>query len=394
MIYLIVEGRLVMKKIIKHLDKPLLIVSFLLFALGLIMVFSASNVTAYMSHAVSPYNYFIKQAVFLFGGILIAIVMICIPLRIYNKFSDAAMFIGLLSLALLPIFGVEINNAKSWYDLKIISLQPSEFVKIITILWMSCYYENKQNNLDKYTASLFPLAIIGIAAYFIFDQPDLGTTIIYGTIAASIFWISPIRKKIKFQTAGIGVGIILLGAIIIFGTGGTLLRDRQKERIDEFRRPCDKLLSSGNQVCNSYIAINNGGFTGAGLGDSTQKYLYLPEPYTDFIYAIIVEELGLITGLAIIAGYIFILYRILKIGRNSYSNKGAMICFGIAVYIFVHIAVNLLGLFGLIPMTGVPLPFMSYGGSFTICLVAAIALVQRISIENGLTTEKSKSKAR
>lgn len=382
-----------MKKIIKHLDKPLLIVSLLLFALGLIMVFSASNVTAYMSHAVSPYNYFIKQAIFLLGGFIIAAVMICIPMKTYNKFSNVAMLVGLISLALLPIFGVEINQAKSWYDLKIFSLQPSEFVKIITILWMACYYENKQKKLDKYSTSLFPFAIIGIAAYFIFDQPDLGTTIIYLAIAACIFWVSPVRKKIKFQTVGVGLGIILLGIIIIFGTGGTLLRDRQKERIDEFRRPCDRLLSSGNQVCNSYIAINNGGLTGTGLGNSTQKYLYLPEPYTDFIYAIIVEELGLIVGIGLILAYIFVLYRILKIGRESYSNRGAMICFGVAIYIFVHIAVNLLGLFGLIPMTGVPLPFMSYGGSFTICLIASIALVQRISIENGLATEKNKAKS-
>lgn len=382
-----------MKKIIKHLDKPLLIVSLLLFALGLIMVFSASNVTAYMSHAVSPYNYFIKQAIFLLGGFIIAAVMICIPMKTYNKFSNVAMLVGLISLALLPIFGVEINQAKSWYDLKIFSLQPSEFVKIITILWIACYYENKQKKLDKYSTSLFPFAIIGIAAYFIFDQPDLGTTIIYLAIAACIFWVSPVRKKIKFQTVGVGLGIILLGIIIIFGTGGTLLRDRQKERIDEFRRPCDRLLSSGNQVCNSYIAINNGGLTGTGLGNSTQKYLYLPEPYTDFIYAIIVEELGLIVGIGLILAYIFVLYRILKIGRESYSNRGAMICFGVAIYIFVHIAVNLLGLFGLIPMTGVPLPFMSYGGSFTICLIASIALVQRISIENGLATEKNKAKS-
>lgn len=382
-----------MKKIIKHLDKPLLIVSLLLFALGLIMVFSASNVTAYMSHAVSPYNYFIKQAIFLLGGFIIAAVMICIPMKTYNKFSNVAMLVCLISLALLPIFGVEVNQAKSWYDLKIFSLQPSEFVKIITILWIACYYENKQKKLDKYSTSLFPFAIIGIAAYFIFDQPDLGTTIIYLAIAACIFWVSPVRKKIKFQTVGVGLGIILLGIIIIFGTGGTLLRDRQKERIDEFRRPCDRLLLSGNQVCNSYIAINNGGLTGTGLGNSTQKYLYLPEPYTDFIYAIIVEELGLMVGIGLILAYIFILYRILKVGRESYSNRGAMICFGVAIYIFVHIAVNLLGLFGLIPMTGVPLPFMSYGGSFTICLIASLALVQRISIENGLATEKNKAKS-
>lgn len=377
-----------MKKIMKHLDKPLLIVSFLLFVLGLIMVFSASNVTAYMSHAVSPYNYFFKQAFFLIGGLIVACIMVCIPLKIYEKYANLAMVVGIISLALLPLLGVEINDAKSWYDLKIFNLQPSEFMKIITILWMACYYERKRKNLDNYVPSLFPIAISGIAAYFIFDQPDLGTFIIYGVIIASVFWISPVKFNLKLKTIFIGVGIILLGAVILFGTGGTLLRDRQVERLTDYKNPCDKLLSSGNQVCNSYIAINNGGLTGEGLGNSTQKYLYLPEPYTDFIYAIIVEELGLVAGVGLLLAYIFILYRILKIGRESYTDKGAMICFGIAVYIFIHVAVNLLGLFGLIPMTGVPLPFMSYGGSFTVCLIIALSLVQRISVENGITKEK------
>ena len=381
-----------MKKIMKHLDKPLLIISLLLFALGLIMVFSASNVTAYMSHAVSPYNYFLKQSVFLLGGLIVAFIMICIPLKVYDRYSNLAMLVGLIALALLPVFGVEINDAKSWYDLKIFNLQPSEFMKVITILWMACYYDKKQKKLDKYVPSLFPIVLGGIAAYFMFEQPDLGTTIIYAVIMCSIYWISPVKKILKYKSGFIAIGIVLLGAIILFGTGGTLLRDRQLERLTEYKNPCDKLLSSGNQVCNSYIAINNGGLTGEGLGNSTQKYLYLPEPYTDFIFAIVVEELGLVVGIGIILAYILILYRILKVGRESYTDKGAMICFGVAVYIFIHIAVNLLGLFGLIPMTGVPLPFMSYGGSFTVCLIIALALVQRISIENGLTKEKELQK--
>ena len=129
---------------------------------------------------------------------------------------------------------------------------------------------------------------------------------------------------------------------------------------------------------------------GVGLGNSTQKYLYLPEPYTDFIFAIIVEELGVITGIAIIILYFIVLLRILIIGRASPTNRGAVLCYGIAAYIFLHISVNLLGIMGLIPMTGVPLPFMSYGGSFTICLIAALTIVQRVNIDTKLYNEKKK----
>ncbi len=390
----IVEGRIVMKKIMKYIDKPLLIVTVLLFAIGLIMVFSASNVTAYMAHVVSPYYYFIKQGIFLIGGIIIAFIIIRFSEKAYGKLSKALLLFIIIALVGLPFFGVEINNAKSWYDLKFMSFQPSEFAKVITIVWMATYYEKNKKNLDKIGTCLIPLGIAFLIAYLIFQQPDLGTTIIYCAIVASIFFVAPIKKEIKnkiFLSIG---GLVVLGAFVLFGTNKTLLLDRQLERITDFRNPCDKLLSSGNQVCNTYIAINNGGLTGEGLGNSTQKYLYLPEPYTDFIFAIIVEELGLIVGLLIIFAYIFVLYRILVIGRKSFTDKGAMICFGIAFYIFLHIAINLLGLFGLIPMTGVPLPFMSYGGSYTICLIAALTIVQRISVENGLNKEKVEQKIR
>ena len=380
-----------MKKIIKYLDKPLIIISVILFAIGLIMVFSASNVTAYMSHAVSPYNYFIKQGIFLLGGLILALIMIAFPLKAYSSSSKMLMIIFIVALILLPYFGVEVNNATSWYDLKIFSLQPSEFIKVISIVWMASYYEKNAKKLDKYATSLFPLVVAAIIAALIFRQPDLGTTIIYVVIVFCIFWIAPIKKEIKYKTVLGAVGFVLSAALIILSMGKDLILDRQLERITDVfsgTSPCEKLLTSGNQVCNGYIAINNGGLTGVGLGNSTQKYLYLPEPYTDFIFTIIIEELGLVVGILIIILYMVLLYRILKIGRESYTNKGAMMCFGLAVYVFVHIAVNLLGLFGLIPMTGVPLPFMSYGGSFTICLIAALTIAQRVSIENGITQER------
>ncbi len=383
-----------MRKIIRNLDKPLLIITILLFVIGLVMVFSASNVTAYMSHAVSPYNYFLKQGLFLLVGLVLAVIIVSFSVRDYSILSKILMFLGIAALALLPFFGEERNQAVSWYNLKYFTFQPSEFLKVITIVWLANYYDQNIKKNDNEMHSLFPLAICGIVFALIFIQPDLGTAIIYVAIVFCIFWISPIKKMIIYKTFLIVVGLIILAGLAVFGVGGKLILSRQLERITEYRNPCDKLLSSGNQVCNSYIAINNGGLTGVGLGNSTQKYLYLPEPYTDFIYAIIVEELGLIFGVGLILAYVFILYRILKIGRESYTNAGAMICFGVAAYIAIHIVVNLMGLFGLIPMTGVPLPFMSYGGSFTICLIAALTIVQRVNVENNLQKEEIAQKTR
>ena len=372
-----------MKRVFKYLDKPLLIISIILFVVGLIMVFSSSNVTAYMTHAASPYNYFIKQGAFLLVGLIFSLIMIKFNTKLYGILSWT-LFLGVgVSLFALLFIGKTKNQAISWYDLGLFSFQPSEFIKVISIIWMAEYYEKNKDNLSSYWVSLFPLFTCGIIAILIFVQPDLGTTIIYLVIVFAIFLAEPVPKSIKIKLIFGGVGAIVLATFALLSSGKQLIQERQLERLN-FTRPCDRLLDTGNQVCNGYIAINNGGLTGKGLGNSTQKYLYLPEPYTDFIFTITVEELGSAIGILIIILYMVVLYRILAIGRKSYTNRGSTICYGVAVYIFCHIAVNLMGIFGLIPMTGVPLPFMSYGGSFTICLIAALTAVQRVSVETGI----------
>lgn len=376
-----------MRKIIKYIDKPLLFSTVLLFIIGLIMVFSASNVTAYMSHAVSPYNYFFKQGIFLIVGFLLFLFMIKFNTKSYGMFSWGLLLICISSLVVLLIYGNAKNQAISWFDLGFVSIQPSEFIKVITIVFLADYYEKNSKKLNKWAKCLFPMGVCGIVACLIFIQPDLGTTIIYSAVVGVIFISVPMLKEIKYKTIITVVGLGVFGVLVLFGSGKGVLLERQMERFN-FKNPCERILDTGNQVCNCYIAINNGGLTGVGLGNSTQKYLYLPEPYTDFIFAIIVEELGVVTGVFIIIVYMFVLLRILIIGRRSPTNKGAIMCYGVATYIFLHIAINLLGIMGMMPMTGVPLPFMSYGGSFTICLIAALTIVQRVSVENGILNEK------
>ena len=382
-----------MRKVLRHIDKPLLLVTALLFSIGLIMIFSASNVTAFMTKAESPYLYFFKQGFFLITGILfITIPILRCPTKSYSGLSKTIMIILVGGLLYLLLFGQEINHAKSWIIIGPFSLQPSEFIKVAVIIWLSTYYEKMsklkppkkkdEKNFGMTILQWIPIGVAFIVAVLMFLQPDLGTTIIFLGLFILIFFAAPQDKNFKRKMFIIGVGAILL-MVLLFKSGIEFVNPRQLERFDYFR-PCDKLLDTGSQVCNGYIAINNGGLTGVGLGNSTQKYLYLPEPYTDFIFAIIVEELGLIAGIGIILLYMFVLYRILLIGRKSYTTSGALICYGIAAYIFIHIAVNLTGMFGLFILTGVPLPFMSYGGSYTWSLIAALAVVQRINIETRL----------
>ena len=171
-------------------------------------------------------------------------------------------------------------------------------------------------------------------------------------------------------------------SLVLITAGGKLLKSYQLERFN-FIDPCERYQEdSGYQLCNSFIAFKNGSVYGQGLGSSTQKYLYLPESYTDFIFSIIVEELGLIAGILILIGYIFMLFRIIKISRRATCLRNSLICYGVFAYAVTHIMVNLGGVMGLIPLTGVPLPFLSYGGSYIICLMIGMGLVQRVAVEN------------
>ena len=179
--------------------------------------------------------------------------------------------------------------------------------------------------------------------------------------------------------------MIITIVFLLYYVYNTSSFQRQISRFD-FTNPCsqEKFEGIGNQVCNSYIAFNNGNLRGKGLGNSTQKYLYLPESHTDFIFAIVVEELGFIISAGILLLFFILLWRIIYIGRNSISSRGSIMCYGVAVYIFLHTTVNLCGIMGLLPLTGVPLPFLSYGGSFTLSLILGLSIVQRVAIETKL----------
>ncbi len=378
-----------MKKALRNIDKPLFFISTLLFIIGLIMIFSASNITAFMKYSASPYYYFFKQALILIFSYILALMIIPFHSKSYHFFSTIGVYaIGAL-LALLLIYGSVKNKAISWIDLGFFSIQPSEFAKIVIILWLASYYEANKDKLDSYIVVLYPIFVAGIIAGLIFVQPDLGTTIIFAVIVASLFFMAPISREIRNKVLLLLLSCIMVFVVVFTSNGNNILNERQRQRFD-FTTPCsqEKFYSYGNQVCNSYIAINNGGLSGVGLGNSTQKYLYLPEAHTDFIFSIIMEEIGLVGAITIIILYFLLIGRIIKIAKQSYNTRGFLICMGVAIYIMLHIVVNLGGIFGLMPMTGVPLPFMSYGGSFAMCLVLSLCFVQRINVENRLFLEK------
>ena len=373
-------------KVLKYIDKWLLVVTILLFIIGTIMIFSASNVSFYMRYESSPYKYLFRQILVLGTGVVLALAVFCMKVEYSSKLASWFNYGVIISLFLLFIFGRVTNAAQSWFAIGKFSFQPSELLKATSILFLANYYESKKKKLDSYVKALYPISLCIISFVLIALQPDLGTALIFASIVAFMFLLSPVAKNIKKSIVGIGVGVIAIVGLVLVVGGNSLLSERQMSRITsviESSGPCDEenYYTTGNQVCNGYIAINNGGLTGRGLGNSIQKYLYLPEAHTDFIFCIIIEELGLLVGLFILLLFVIVIARILLIGRRCLNNRDALICYGGAFYIFIHIMVNLFGIFGILPMTGVPLPFMSYGGTYTWCLIAILAIVQRINVE-------------
>ena len=381
-----------MRKVFSKIDKPLLFVTIAFFLFGLVMVLSASSMESYMRYGYGPYHYFYRQAIFMGVGLVLFFLILKIPTKSYEFFSYLFMLGIIIVLGVLLGYGYVANSARSWFKIGSISIQPSEFAKVISIMFLGSFYGKHRDDLHDIKILIWPVIPIIIIFGMILVQPDLGTALIIGLITMLMFFSIPMPKKILNKFKLIIFCFVLLVVLVYVGTGGKILKEYQKERFN-FKDPCERYQEdSGYQLCNSFIAFKNGGLLGKGIGKSTQKYLYLPESYTDFIFPIIVEEWGAFVGIIIILIYLFIIYRIYRIARRAVNLQSSLIAYGICIYLFLHVAINLAGVMGLMPLTGVPLPFLSYGGSYVFSLMIALGVVQRIAIEGNDKTKKQVKK--
>lgn len=376
-----------MRKVFNKLDKPLLILTIICLIFGLMMVGSASSLKAYMSMGDS-YYYFKRQLFFIIVGLVASIIIIKTPIRKWNTLIKIAVLGVFGALVYVLLKGEVSNGITGWLFIGGFGIQPSEFAKTALILFFALTFEKlikirNLSNVEKVLPFIVPLIFI----FLIFEQPDFGTMMILVGITAVIFLVIPYDKKTKFMMITFTIISVLLLVIVMLVTGKGF-SESQLARFN-YKDPCTRYREqTGYQVCNGYIAINSGGLIGSGYGNSKQKYLYLPEAHTDFIFAIIIEEMGLIVGLIMLLAYFIIIWRIIMIGKKSYNLQGTIICYGVATLIALHIMINLGGVLGIIPLTGVPLPFYSYGGSFMINLLICLALVQRTCVENKIFEQK------
>ncbi len=368
------------------MDKVLFFTTLILIIFGTLNIVTASSREAVVNAEANLFYYFFKHIIILIISFISFLIVLNIDTKEYKNLMPIIYVIVFAMNLFLILKGVTTRGANNWIDLKVIKIQPSELAKPTLILTMSLlfekYYRKLRDVREKHDLIIWQ--IIGFALIFpilVFLQKDLGTAIILFGIFLVLFLFSPISNKEKLKSSLISIVILGILLIVRMSISGYILSDTQESRLKNFFNPCSKYEGTGYQVCNAFIAINNGGLTGVGLGKSTQKYSYIPEPHTDMVFAIIAEENGVIICSFIFLAYLVIIYRILKLSMKTKSLKNRYICLGAATYIFLHILINLGGLFGIIPLTGVPLPFLSYGGSFTLSLITTLAVIQKIHIE-------------
>ncbi|QOR85843.1 FtsW/RodA/SpoVE family cell cycle protein [Geobacillus stearothermophilus] len=372
------------KKVLKCYDYPLMAAVIMLSLFGLIMVYSASMVTAVIRFEVPSDYFYERQKHWLIAALAAFAMMAIIPYKVWRKerFVKFVFFASPLMLIAVAFLGHTVNNATSWFRVGALSIQPAELAKLGLILYLSAAFANKRKRLaEPVKSNLFPIYYTLFICALIAIQPDFGTAFIVFVIAVCIILSSGLRLTLLFkQLLFFALIAVMLSPLWLPFMGKKIFSDERLSRLYSFLDPFQYADTDGYQLVNSYLAIGIGGLKGVGLGKGIQKYGYLPESHTDFIMAVIAEELGLF-GVAFTLGLLaFIVLRGLWIARRSHDAFGSLLAIGISVMIGFQTFINVGGVVGLIPITGVPLPLVSYGGTSLVLTMASLGLLVNISM--------------
>lgn len=349
----------------------LLTTTIILTLIGVIMVYSASQIWAEYKYN-DKYYYFWRQLIFACLGFIGMLVVSKIDYLLYKKHASKIFFLTvfLLIAVLIPGIGIIRGGARSWIGIGSFSIQPSEFMKIASVILISKYLSDYYKDMKKPLPILLLLMIIIGVFGLIMLQPDFGTGLVL--IATIIVMLFVSGVDISYFVYLLLVGLAGITVLIISAP-------YRLQRIFAYLDPWNDPLGSGFQIIQSLYAITPGGIFGVGFGNSIQKYFYLPEPQTDFIFAIIGEELGFIGALGIIFLFYFVAFRGMKIALNSFDPFATYVAIGIVAMIALQFIVNVSVVIGLIPVTGITLPLLSYGGSSLTLTLASIGILLNLS---------------
>ncbi len=338
----------------------------MIFSVGFAMLFSAGNGN------IDPWAS--RQAVRFGGGLLIMLVVALIDIRLWFRYAYALYFIALFLLVAVEVMGTVGMGAQRWIDLKVIQLQPSEVMKVCLILALARYFNGVSvEDIGRPTFLLLPLMLIAAPAALVLKQPDLGTTVMLVMAAGAVFFCAGVRLW-KFAI----VGAAGLAAIPI---GWQLLHDYQKARVMTFMNPETDPLGTGYHIMQAMIALGSGGMFGKGFLMGSQSHLnFLPEKQTDFIFTMLAEEFGMVGGLGLIGLYILLIIYGIAISLRSRNQFGRLLAIGLTTNLFLYVFINIAMVMGLIPVVGVPLPLISYGGTAMLTVMVGLGLVISVYI--------------
>ena len=359
----------------KKYDKILLIAVIIISLFGALMIYSASYVWAEYKFS-DPYKYLKSQCIFLIIGYIIMILVSKFPYQNYKKLSNIIFGICfiMLILVLIPGIGTVRNGSRSWFGLGGFGIQPSEFTKLGLIIFTSKYLANNERELKDIKKGVLPiLGVLFLVFALIMLEPDFGTGVVIVMTIIVLLFVSGVKMNFFIKIGILGI----IGVIVLI-----LIAPYRMERILSFLNPWNDPLGSGFQIIQSLYAIGPGGLLGLGFGNSIQKHFYLPEPQTDFIFSIISEEFGFLGVLIVSTLFITIIYRGFKIAMNCEDTFGKYIAFGITFGLAFQTILNLCVVVGLIPVTGVTLPFLSYGGSSLLISLTSMGILLNIDGQN------------
>lgn len=352
-------------KITDNIDWSLIATTFAIILIGLLCLYSSARVT-------SP-AIFYKQILWILVGIIIMAVVFIVDYRVLMYSAWPLYVFMVVTLILVLLVGREISGARRWLSLGPLGIQPSEFAKIIVIIWMGYWGETRKHIRGYgFRELIIPVFFMLVPIVLILAEPDLGTASIVAFIALIMFLL----LGIKYSTMIVS-GIVLIS---IMPFAWLSLKDYQRLRLLSFFNPSRDPLGSGYHAMQSKIAVGSGGFIGKGFLHGTQTQLrFLPEHHTDFIFSVVAEEWGFMGSALLIVLYIILITKIIAMGTKAKDRFGSLLCFGIAGYFTLHIFINIAMAIGIFPVVGVPLPFISYGGSFMLMNLICIGLILNIS---------------
>lgn len=351
--------------------KKIIIITLIIVIFGLISVYSSSHVWALYKYNDSLY-FFKRQVIFACIGVAAMFVTSRIDYHLYKKYYKVILGICflLLILVLIPGLGVVRGGSRSWFNFGVFALQPSELFKIGMIIFAAVYIEENYYKMKKLGCSLKLLLVMGLGFLLIMLQPDFGSGIVMACSIVVMVIVSPF-PFIYF------VGLGILGILGIVGM--ILSAPYRMERILSFLNPFQDPLGSGFQAIQALYAIGPGGLLGVGFNNSIQKHFYLPEPQTDFIFAIVAEEFGFIGGVMLIGLYLWLFRSVLSMSKKVKDVFGSLLMIGIISMIGIQTLINLGVVVGLFPVTGVTLPLMSYGGTSLVITLMSIGIIINVS---------------